>query len=720
NSTSIFQLLDGLSAKMLVIVVTHDVEEVSKYADRIVTIKDGQFVSDTAQDTAQDTALATENATAKNAQGGQNTAQDTAQNTAQPTESAQSSEPTTARMTKRCGKLSSGSVACLARSFNPYKKAKSLLLLTIMSIVMVLTLVATAFTMMTYDKAVVATLKKTPSALSIMQLKNTEQASSYYEHDLSDLQAFLATEMNVPSGKVFEMRPNFGYDFELYRAEPCDKAGNDINMFDACVFGASRSYVVLCDDLASTGVKLVSGRAPTAENECVIPLSYMQTLLIQTFRVGNDFDSFNQKYTFADEQAVFAHTFGKMKIVGVFDNIFTTADEFKKLSSLDITATVNPSNTLQRLDPKAREDASHKMSALFRNNFLSSTIMMSESNQKFIDDTCYLDSRTNDCEYQLYCALRSDIVRAFPADKQPLNFAPFNQNTARWHSKISATEINKGEIWVSSAFIKSFVNKADKSAIEVGDVVNLRLQRTKGGNKYGDPSDFKAFKVAGIYDDETPNSTLFFNEEDYQSLTGDYHVQGAGIIFDQKGLDLSDLTKIRKFCIDNHDMTKSQEKECISYIHANSTDLKDTVDSVGYIAKLFAIPAMILLIILLAFLVVNDMSNAFKFKAHELLVLKSLGAKKIDIAKVFGLFSAFVIVLELACGLGLGALAIVAVNAILLNLNGVTGAVVLTVDGGAMAIAAAIIVVVSALALTCNTLRYNDKNLRKSFQNTKK
>ncbi|MEG1395048.1 MAG: FtsX-like permease family protein [Clostridia bacterium] len=129
---------------------------------------------------------------------------------------------------------------------------------------------------------------------------------------------------------------------------------------------------------------------------------------------------------------------------------------------------------------------------------------------------------------------------------------------------------------------------------------------------------------------------------------------------------------------------------------------------------------MILLIILLAFLVVNDMSNAFKFKAHELLVLKSLGAKKIDIAKVFGLFSAFVIVLELVCGLGLGALAIVAVNAILLNLNTLQGIVVLTVDGGAMAIAAAIIVVVSALALTYNTLRYNDKNLRKSFQNTKK
>lgn len=50
NSEQIFKLLKEMSKEKLVIVVSHDEESASKYADRIIKIKDGEIKSDTSKD----------------------------------------------------------------------------------------------------------------------------------------------------------------------------------------------------------------------------------------------------------------------------------------------------------------------------------------------------------------------------------------------------------------------------------------------------------------------------------------------------------------------------------------------------------------------------------------------------------------------------------------------------------------------------------------------
>ena len=131
------------------------------------------------------------------------------------------------------------------------------------------------------------------------------------------------------------------------------------------------------------------------------------------------------------------------------------------------------------------------------------------------------------------------------------------------------------------------------------------------------------------------------------------------------------------------------------------------------------IVASIILAAVVGVLIYNSISIIITSKANDLLILKSLGAKKLDYFKIYGIFTIIQLLIELIIGIGVGIGIIFLFNFLMTTIIGQTLIVKLPLIPVSIIIAIFIAAATAVLALTFNICRISDKNLRKAFQKTK-
>ena len=303
NTDKIFALLKEISKKMLVIVATHDIDEIAKYADRIISLQDGKVLLDTGNYIGEDKVLEE-------------------------------------KINASTGRLSPKNIKNLAISFNRAKKLRRISF-SIVSVILIFTMCIFAIiSMLTLDKVVYATFdKRSNSKLLLYDIKKIAEYRDDNKHftyldnvDYALLRDKLKS-MNSSSDMLIKAK-NVHID-NLYYKGIYDIHGKVLNANDYYVAGEIDN-IILTDDATKLGIKIIRGKAPSQYNEVAIPSGLYH--YVQAMNGIYNFDRTDSEPPFVEMSAdeLIDYEIHGIKIVGIFDDGLIMDNKYSKYNMNNI------------------------------------------------------------------------------------------------------------------------------------------------------------------------------------------------------------------------------------------------------------------------------------------------------------------------------------------------------------------------------------------------
>lgn len=680
NTDNILSILKNLSREILVLIVTHDTESIIKYADRIVRIKDGKVDTDTSL----------ENNEIK----------------------SNDKEEKREYCVKKSA-LSKKSVFTLLKSLNGGKKGRKIAFSIVAMLLICFLIPLASWAFLTYEKSAIGTYKAKANTdgmiLSAVVNKKFEGKYSNgdgailgtYEAqaDLTSLKEFIGDKIKGNAADIVDIS-NMRRISKLYTyTRTVDKNDKPISIAHACSF-YNTQYVILSDDPSSIGIKIIKGVAPKSKFEFLIS-SGMYEYLNAVGCIKNPDESSSRSYIDMTGDEIIGKEVYGAKIVGVFEDNFDIPKKYYEYcySSKEVDG-------FKTFGDRLMDEVDVLRKKLFE-NILCRSVIASLAMAEYYNDISLLNTTTGG-EYFNVQLSANDIVYA-----PSVGMAPANENTKIFTKEIT---VQKGEILIPKSI-------AEQLEISQGD--NVELTTSKRTQVRHNPNETlkevtideigeKTFKAV-ISDNDI--RAVFLSASDFKTVTDNYKMNKSLLYFHKKGIEASDLVKMKNFVIDEYNLTNQDVDKGLQYQFDYSGGVIYQYSSMSDMI-IIAYVALALVSIIYLLMIYNIVGINITGKSNELLILKSLGASRAEIAKVYGLSMCIRIVIEFIVGLLLGSLILLGLNGLISVINE-TEAVAIPLDGVSVAIVLVVVVLVNVISLAVNLLKISDKNLRRAFQKTK-
>lgn len=234
---------------------------------------------------------------------------------------------------------------------------------------------------------------------------------------------------------------------------------------------------------------------------------------------------------------------------------------------------------------------------------------------------------------------------------------------------------------------------------------------------------YKEYELSSIYFEALNSMDLFLMQSVIVSEDAVEQAQieegNAKIFIDGRKLSPNKIKDIYDWCsltygLDNAVYERGTGHVMFEYDH--SGNLTNAIDDIKFYGEYLFVPILIFVIFVIALLALNHYIVTVKYSASDILILKSLGAKKLDILKVFainaGVLLLFDLVIGIVFGIGLTAL----FDGLLRMFDGNAAYTLLPISFLPILTSAMVVICIHLLALGSNIFLFNDKNLRKAFQ----
>ena len=674
NSKNIFGLLQELAKDILIIVVTHDVETIKNYANRMLRLQDGVIVEDREL---------TELAVCKNVEKPQNIG---------------------VQKAKKVG-LSFKTSMSVAIAFNKAKVGRRIAFMVISTLLLLVMMVCCNWAMIDYQTMVSATYDKRNASnmaksqyekyQTIEKSDGTIQVRTYC--DLTPIQEYLKTKKGITSAKIYNksIAPSifdipFSYEFNSLHTEG---AKGKLTMQEIAYGSAGTSSYIVINDIESLGIKLLEGRSPKYLGEVAIPKSKQ----IYFNALGGYYDSNIEEYIEIAPDELLGYDFFGVKIVGVFDDGVEVPKKFAKPFT-------------------SWEDKEYiEAQSFVSNKVLSQVVIVPTCYSEIWDAAFYMKGTQNAKSSQGQYINTSMIVKDEIYNN--IGVAPANKLT-EYYTGISRVE--QGSVLLSKMF-------ATQHNMKDGDTILLSTALVRGdintmSTNFVIDKNIQSLKKFNVKVDNRISSgwEILYNEEDYKMMMDNVKPQANQIIYNIDGLSTGELKELNKQCqkifgVSNWDFLHSM----LSFEIDDSRDLLGKYFEMRMIGDYVMIIASVILACIVVILLYNSISIIINSKANDLLILKTLGAKKLDYLKIYGIFTIVQLLVELVVGIGLGIGGVFLLNAFITKVASMEFIVQLPLIPMAILTTIAVAIVASVMSLTINICRISDKNLRKAFQKTK-
>lgn len=675
NSKNIFGLLQELAKDILIIVVTHDVETIKNYANRLIRLQDGMIIED-------------EIITA-------------------PTVSQVAESPQKAKVqTVKKGGLSFRTAMSVAVAFNKAKVGRRIAFMVISTLLLLVMMFCCNWAMIDYETMVSATYdKRNVGNMAISSYSKYETLKLTYGNgsfistthsDLTEIGQYLKDKKGINSAKVYSLVPDiFGVAHEFTGIQTHDINGEMLTLQEVAYGSAHINNYIVTNDMQSIGIKLLQGRQPQKLGEIAIPKSK----LIYFNALGGYRDHNTNEYVAVDN--IFEHDFYGINIVGVFDDGVSVPDKFAMQNDL--------------FESEEEQEAYNYVS----NKILAKSVIVSTAWSDVWDAALYMEgpgiADRNQGQYVHTSMIAGNTVY------KNIGVAPANELTAHI---TGIDSVEKGTVLMNKNF-------ASFRRVNDGDEIFLSTTLVRGtvqdlGGEYTVDREIctnKKFKVK--IDPRLDNQYdigVLYNEEDYKMMMGGYEKpQTNKIIFDMDSLSTGELKQLNAKAKQLYGGKKGTDfyQSMLQFDIDDSFYLVGEYSEMRMIGNYVFIAASIILVVVVGLLIYNSISIIIASKANDLLILKSLGANRIDYLKIYGIFTFIQLLIELVIGIGLGIGVVFLFNFLMTQVIGQTLIVMLPLMPWAVFTSILIAIFASLLALTFNICGISDKNLRKAFQKTK-
>lgn len=675
NSNNIFSLLQELAKDILIIVVTHDVDNIKKYANRIIKLQDGMIIEDETIVEVIDN---------KNVEEKKNIE---------------------IKNKKKYG-LSFKTSMSVAIAFNKAKVARRIAFMVVTTILLMILLFCCNWASIDYETMVRATYdKRNISNMVISEYSKYEKVSRVVgngtftattHNDLTEISQYLKDKKGINSAKVYSnVTDIFGVDTVFTGTLTYDINDKMLNLQDVAYGYAFIDKYIVTNDLKSLGISLIKGRQPEKLGEIAIPKSKF----IYFNAIGGYRD--RETYEFVAVKDIFKHDFYGIKIVGVFDDGVVVPNKFAK-----------PISEFES------EDEQEAYSCV-TDKLLAQSVIVPTAWSDVWDATMYYEGFGNARHSQGQYV--NTLMTVNNTKYNDIGVAPANSLTAHI---TGIDSVEKGTVLMSNNF-------AALKKLNDGDEILLSTMLVRGdvqdlGGEYAIDRNIRMnikFKVkidARLNDKH--NSEILYNEEDYKMMMSGYEKpQLNKIIYNMDSLSAGELKQLnaKAKSLYGGKSYDNYYQSMLDFIIDDGRLVTSEYAEMRMIGNYVFIVASIILAAVVGMLIYNSIGIIITSKANDLLILKSLGASKLDYYKIYGIFTIVQLLIELIIGIGLGIGVIFLFDYLMTTIIGQTLIVKLPLIPVSIIITILIAVVTSALALTFNICRIIDKNLRKAFQKTK-
>ena len=591
NSKNIFGLLQELAKDILIIVVTHDVETIKNYANRMLRLQDGVIVEDKEL---------TELSVCQNVEKTQNIG---------------------VQKAKKIG-LSFKTTMSVAIAFNKAKVGRRIAFMVMTTILLMMLMFCCNWASIDYETMVRATYdKRNVSNMVISEYSKYEKVSRVIgngtftattHNDLTEISKYLKDKKGINSAKVYtNVTDIFGIDTEFTGTLTYDINEKMLNLQDVAYGYAFIDKYIVTNDLESLGISLIQGRQPEKLGEIAIPKSK----LIYFNAVGGYRDKDTNKIVAVEN--IFEHNFYGIKIVGVFDDGVVVPEKFAK-----------PISEFESEDEQ-------KAYSYVIDKILAQSVIVSTAWSDVWDATMYIESPgkvKNNQGQSVHTLMTTENAKY-----NKIGVAPANSLTAHI---TGVDSVEKGTVLMSNHYAM-FKNLNDGDAILLstmlvrGDVQDLGGEYTIDRNIRMNIK-FKVKIDARLND--INNLGILYNEEDYKMMMGGYEKSQLNkIIFNMDSLSTGELKQLNAQAkkLYGGKSYDNYYQSMLDFIIDDGILITSEYAEMRMIGNYVFIVASIILAAVVGVLIYNSIGIIITSKANDLLILKSLGAKKLDYFKIY-------------------------------------------------------------------------------------
>ncbi|MDE6967111.1 MAG: hypothetical protein K2P12_00505, partial [Clostridia bacterium] len=563
--------------------------------------------------------------------------------------------------------LSLNSICGLTIAFNNKGIAKKVILSLICAVMIGLILASTSMIFSSYEYTLYRILKNSEDKLLSLDVDGGNDNIG------EEVAQFISNECGIKVYKTYnKFRVSAVYDLKKIDESPLPPC------YEYAFVNGIGQLEVFIDKPEDLGIKMLYGRAPVERNEIAISKTNLDYWLY-----CKDFVSYStgEAYHFESVNDII----GKKNFNG---------------SSLTIVGVFDDRNRFNNMDWTYEEIYRYE-----KNNLLYNTVIRPES---IAEESKFFDHNKGNSEgYHFTADKYSNDFKDY-ASFMPLNqpiFDYYNDN------KLNNYTLKKDEIVIADS---NFIDKMNERGrpLKVGDKIELSYVKTKSISprtiEIEDEYFTKTYKIVGIEKDSNARC-IFINEQEYLNIYKPFSAYSS-FLFSGENLSLNNLRKI-----------SNKYRGFLMLNNLYNIDWDDTeyiIAANSYIAIPIFILAVFILVVLLSVIV----SDIVKIKGREVLILKSCGAKQIDILKVFSVNLLAILFAQIIVGIifGFGILSLFNYVFKYIFIGEEVGFNLFWIGAENIFLSIAGIVFVSIIAIYYSMRKLNGKNLRKSFQKQKR
>ena len=293
NASNIYQLLKEISQECLVVIVTHDVEEIVKWADRIVELEYGEIIEDRYLDKTDELPLINDDFDEKvsaesNKKGKKNTIK---------------------KLTKKANNtLTASSLWAVIKTFNNKRLVKRGFMSVVTLLLLGILLVSSSLMFASQGKLITNMLQNEPNMLITYEVKE-----KYTQDNLPTfaVDKYLENTLNVTPSKVIEIP-------DLVAFEPKE---SNVSLYYLMIQAIPFEYVINDNNL-DLGINFLHGVKPVKSNEIAIPKYIADYLLEYQDFTGTLDDATTFEIKFNTLEDIINKSISSLNVVitGIFDD----------------------------------------------------------------------------------------------------------------------------------------------------------------------------------------------------------------------------------------------------------------------------------------------------------------------------------------------------------------------------------------------------------------
>lgn len=612
----IFDLLKELSKDKLVIIVSHDNENATKYADRIIELKDGNIVSDSEKE------------------------QDKLSN-------SEKFNLIPAKLPfKYSLKMGLGNLV--------HKKIK--MLFTILLIAFAITCLgimisATSFNLT--EEHIKTLVKNDEYEISVLSFDKVFDAEKFIKDSLSKIftgGGASAQTVEVKDEKIREVEEKTGLNWYKQivltqnQEEASFKYVNDINYSSVYYTGLSQLKFVELDDNNSKLIEdKIIGRLATSKDEMIIP-NYIADNIIQSGIKLKQDDSSKEAETYKPLSYNQIINDGKyiqvdgidtsVKIVGIieydmskYDDLKTTSyDEYLDGITGDESSYIELNSNGKYTRVYVTEDFIPALNLKDNNTLSTSSKINYNDNTYLVGKIAYISEKI-----QAFDGTNLRDFESLSDNNILIDLNILNEITDSDFSK-KYDEFLKNNVYANKETINNFIKNYIKDNQIVGKVLKTNIS---DGEVVKSIDNYKEYKIEGVIIEDSTDPTVYYSREKVDNI-----IQ-KNIYTDNIFTEVQNEKELRDL-FSKYPMDKADTILYSKYTNGLLNSLIFTV-----ILKIVGQYGTIFFLIFAIILLVNFISSSISYRKKEIGILRAIGCKKKDILTMFIVENFALIVLSL-------------------------------------------------------------------------